>query len=337
MRGRDGESLGLYLTDLHFTKNVPRRRKGDYVQDLMLKLADVGEIVRERQLPRVFLGGDLTHAAIVSLDLGDRMIDEMESWGVPIYVCVGNHDVFGNSLKTLSSTWLGHIFRRSTVVQQLDAIYVGHICIRAVHYDDGIEEFLQSREYSLDSASYFFEKESERQASKPKRVAKRMVEIIHAMIVTEGMHPSARQVHPDDVMTRADLILSGDYHPGWEEPHVRADGTVFVNPGAMCRRSVSESDCQRQVRAVILKADLSVEYVALGSMRPVEKAFDLEGAQTQKVWDSELSDYMTELAEAKVDRVDVRARIEQLAVERELPDDVRLMALERYDQHVEAS
>ncbi len=335
------ESLFLYLTDLHFSKESSRYRIGDFVGDLLLKLNEVGKLVKRHKVPMVIIGGDLTEGPMVSLEMGDRVLDEIEGWGVPVFVVVGNHDVFGNQLKTLDSAWLGHVFRRSKIIQQLDKLYVNDVCIWGVHFNAGIEEELADLKHGTDSAQPLYRNEELFDAKgEPTgefdraRIAEKLVEITHAMVVPGGIHPNARQIDPDEYKTRADLILSGDYHPGWEEVYERADMARFVNPGAFARRTVSDSDCKRQVRVVLVKNDTSTEFLPIECMKPVEEVFDLEAAALSKKKEKELDTFMQALTSTKTERVDVRERIIELAKEQKVPSKIVDMALERYDRKV---
>lgn len=333
------DPLCLYLTDLHFAKEKPRYRVGDFVGDLMAKLEEVGRIIRRTKAPMVVIGGDLTETPMVSLEMGDRMLDELESWEVPIHVVVGNHDVFGNQLKTLPSSWLGHVFRRSKSIQMLSTLYVSDVCIWGVHYDTGIEDRLRDPAHGTESAQLFYNTETLFDAdgnptadADHKPIAEKLVEVVHAMVVPGGMHPDARQIDPVEYHTRADLVLSGDYHPGWPDEHVRMDGTRFVNPGAFARRTVSDSDCNRGVRVVLVRHDLSVEFIALKSMKSAAETFDLEAAAKLKEKEHELKEFVEELGANTAERIDVRERVIEIAKEKKVRNDIRDLALERYDR-----
>lgn len=337
----DADPLLLYLTDLHFSKESSRYRIGDFVGDLLLKLQEVGKLIKRHKVPLVVIGGDLTEGPMVSLEMGDRVLDELESWGVPIYVTVGNHDVFGNQLKTLDSSWLGHVFRRSNVIHQLDKIYVGDVCIWGVHFNTGIEEELADREHSTSSSELFYQDDElfdpEGKSTGEydhKKIAKKLIEVVHAMVVPGGMHPNARQIDPDDYKTQAQLILSGDYHPGWEDVYERMDLRRFVNPGAFARRTVSDSDCMRQVRVVLVRYNLDVEFLPITCMKPVEEVFDLKASKVAKEKEKELNSFMQELTTVTTDKVDVRERVVEIAQEQKAPAKIRDNALERLDRFI---
>lgn len=328
----------LFVTDLHFSGQRPRWRVGNYFQDLLAKLHDIRKIVKDRGIPRVVIGGDVTHSATVSLELGDLIVDAIEGWGVPTYVVPGNHDVFANSYDTMHRSWLGHIFRRSGI-EQLDTIYDGNVCIWGVPYDDGIEERLADLKHSTESSAKMFEDQqlldtAGNPVGEPeyKRIATKLIEVVHAMVVPGGMHPDARQIDPKDYKTRANLVLSGDYHPGWPDVHERMDLTKFVNPGAMARRSSSESDCMRMPRVALVNREMDVEFVGLPSAKPPEEAFDLEGAGQAKEWERNLDEYVDTLMSTATEKVDIRQRIETLAQEDTIDRKVKLEALDRYDR-----
>lgn len=338
-KDRQDDPLLLFITDLHFSGLRPTWRVGNYVQDLLDKLADVKKIVHDHKVPRVIIGGDLTHSYTVSLELGDRVWRTIEDWGVPVYVVVGNHDLSGNELKTLDRTWLGHVLRMSKTIHKLDKIYDGRICIHGIHFDDGVEEYLKTNQSLSDSVRHFYRVEELTDVDgnptgeqDRQEVADELIEVVHAMIVPEGIHPDARQVSIKEVKTMAKLVLSGDYHPGWPAPIERPDLAKFVNPGAMARRSSSESDCMRTPRVVIVRRNLDCEYVDLPSSKSPEDAFDLDGAVSAKKWNKELDKYMGGVSEETPDKIDVRERIEQIAKKQRVKRDIKTRALDEYDK-----
>jgi len=85
----DSDLLFLFVTDIHLSGRKPRWRTDDYVQSLLAKLTEVYKIAEDRDVPRVIIGGDLTEASAISLELGDRAVDIMEASVVPTYVVIG--------------------------------------------------------------------------------------------------------------------------------------------------------------------------------------------------------------------------------------------------------
>lgn len=341
MRAEDErDPLFLFLTDIHFSGQKPRWRLGNYPADILEKVREVGRVAKTNHVPRVIIGGDLTESCLISLELGDALVDAIEGWGLPTYVVVGNHDLFGNSYKTLHRTWLAHVLRRSKSISRLRRLYDGEVAIRAIHFDEGVETFLASQENVTDSVDSLYQTKKILDADgnstgeeQRVKVANRLIDVVHAMIVPKSLPgESSRQILIKDVNTRADLVLSGDYHKGWPDAPRRMDGTVFVNPGALARKTVDEGDYNRTVQIALVRRDLSVEFVPLQTARPTAEAFDVDGAVAHKAWESSVTSQIEGLQSIRTDLVDIRQRIEELAVKNETEPRVKTLALERYDE-----
>ena len=290
-------------------------------------------------MPRVIIGGDITEASAIGLELGDRAVDIMEASTVPTYVVVGNHDLRANSLDTLNSVWLGHIFRRASKVRKLDRIVDGDTAIVGVHFDDGIEDHMRSSDYKLNSSQGFYpevyDSEGE-QVLNIKADVEQLIEVVHAMILPKGAFPDSRSITVDEVRTSANLVLSGDYHAGWPQVITRLDQTHFVNPGALARKSADKSDLSRTPRVALIRRDLSVEFIELKSARPAPEVFDIEGAEANKAHKRSLDEKMKSVRTTEIKKMDVRERIIEVARETKAGPEAKREALDRYDRAVGA-
>jgi hypothetical protein len=331
--------LGLFFTDVHLSGHRPRWRTDDYVKTIMTKLEEVGQIAKKTGAPRVLFGGDLTEGYMIGLPLGDQAIDVMESWDMPTYFVVGNHDLAANSLDTLHRTWIGHIFRRSRKIRQLKRIVDGNTAIVGVHFNDGVEEYLASSEHKFFTSDCFYSKLFDHNgnptgeaSSKPD--IEHVIEVIHAMILPKGELPNSRCVAVDDVKTLAHMVLSGDYHNGWDDVINRMDMVKFVNPGALTRKEASSSDLSRMPRVALIRRNLDVEYIELKSASPPEDVFDIDMAMAEKERKQSLDEYMHEIRDVQIAKVNVRKRIEAVAAEMKASKAVKITALNEYDKHV---
>ena len=97
----------LYLTDTHIRGTSPQNRLDDYQETLKEKLREVASIIKEEKIDYVLHGGDLFDRPDVSVSIVSDFAKIFQSFGVPIYIISGNHDIFGHNPDTLDRTMLG--------------------------------------------------------------------------------------------------------------------------------------------------------------------------------------------------------------------------------------
>ena len=338
--GPDGtDPLFLFLTDIHLSGRRPRWRTDDYITSLLSKLKEAYEIAEKMGAPRVIIGGDITEASAIGLELGDKAVDIMEASDIPTYVVVGNHDLRANSLDTLSSVWLGHIFRRSSKVRKLGRIVDNDTAIVGIHFDDGIEDYLRSSGCKLNSSQGFYPKVFDADGERVLNVkadVEQLIEVVHAMILPKGSFPDSRSIAVNDVRTSAHMVLSGDNHAGWPGVITRLDQTHFINPGALARKSTDKSDLSRIPKVALVRRDLSAEFIELKSAQQAEDVFDIEGATADKEHQRTLDQRMREVRETTVEKIDVRERLVEVAKEMKASPEAKREALDRYDRVIGA-
>ena len=98
----------------------------------------------------------------------------------------------------------------------------------------------------------------------------------HKMIVPEPVpwdHMLIRGIETD-----AQIVCSGDYHPGWPEP-IFENETWWCNPGALARTFRSKEDLTRPVRCAIVDTDdlpkCPIEYIEVPHA-PAEEVYNAE-------------------------------------------------------------
>ncbi|MDJ1630995.1 hypothetical protein QNN00_14240 [Bacillus velezensis] len=87
-----------------------------------------------------------------------------------------------------------------------------------------------------------------------------------------------------DVETTADLVLTGHDHTGYGI-YERADGKTFVNCGAICRLSASQTEITRKIEVLLIdiqnrKYDL--ELIPLQSAKPGEEILDRSAIEREQ-------------------------------------------------------
>lgn len=212
----------LQITDTHVTAKNPSARLDIFYLAVLKKFEELGHIIKRDEIDAVIHTGDLFHTSRVSLKIANQLVEILKSWEVPIYLVPGNHDIDGYNIKTLNQTMLGMLSTAGivTLITRDEAVEFE---------EEGLTIRLEAQEYYEDIdkdilQDYRFEFPRDYN-----------ILAIHSMLLDKPFHPDVRHTLIQDVVTQADLVLSGHYHPGYKEQY--HDGTWFFNPGSLLRGS----------------------------------------------------------------------------------------------------
>lgn len=215
----------LHITDSHGTVKGPESRKDVYYITFLKKLYELGFVVKKLGIDVVVHTGDLFHTARVSDKFAGQVSEMIKSMGIPFYVVPGNHDIEGYTTDTIDQTKLG-LLAKAGVITILDRDNP----IRITTNQDG-EEYtvaISGQEYyaHIDEGNM---KDFEMQQDE----ADLNILAIHAYLTDTPQHPDIKCTMCQDVVSDADLILTGHYHRAFEW----SDGQNLdiFNPGSMLR------------------------------------------------------------------------------------------------------
>lgn len=215
----------LHITDSHGTVKGPESRKDIYYITFLRKLYELGYVIKKEKIDIVIHTGDLFHTARVSDKFAGQVSEMIKSWQIPVYVVPGNHDIEGYTTDTIDQTKLG-LLAKAGVINLLDrdnplnitATQNGEeytIAISGQEYYAHIDEGnMQDFEMQQDEADF-------------------NILAIHGYIADTPQHPDIKCTMCQDVVTDADIILTGHYHRQFEW----SDGQNLdiFNPGSMMR------------------------------------------------------------------------------------------------------
>lgn len=215
----------LHITDSHGTAKGPESRKDIYYITFLKKMYELGFVVKKLGIDMIIHSGDLFHTARVSDKFAGQVSEMIKSMGVPFYVVPGNHDIEGYTTDTIDQTKLG-LLAKAGVVTILDR----NNPIRITANQDG-EEYtvaISGQEYyaHIDEGNM---QDFEMQQDE----ADLNILAIHGYLADTPQHPDIKCTMCQDVITDADLILTGHYHRAFEW----SDGQNLdiFNPGSMMR------------------------------------------------------------------------------------------------------
>lgn len=207
----------LIFTDSHIRASTPRSRIDDYPVAMWHKFQLISEIIINRGIDAVLIGGDLFDSPDPSTSIVNSYLQLFTYWNVPIYSIVGSHDKFGYNNDTLYRTGLGTLIA-SGVIKLLDNN------TQSIGYNTQIAGVSHSYDLDENSATDYYCKKTN-----PNEY---FIQLCHGMIVAGpwgfGKHTNVR-----DIRTDADLCVCGHYHPGFDPIQVK--DTMVINVGSLGR------------------------------------------------------------------------------------------------------
>ena len=214
----------LHITDSHGTVKGPESRKDIYYITFLRKLYELGYVVKKEKIDMVIHTGDLFHTARVSDKFAGQVSEMIKSWQVPVYVVPGNHDIEGYTTDTIDQTKLG-LLAKAGVIQLLDRD--NPITITANQDGEEYTVAISGQEYYMhidEGNMQDFEMQQDE--------ADFNILAIHGYIADTAQHPNIKCTMVGDIVTDADVILTGHYHRQfeWNGPDVD-----IYNPGSMMR------------------------------------------------------------------------------------------------------
>lgn len=209
-------------------------------------------------------GGDLFHTPDVSNKFTGEIAQIIKSWGVDTYVVPGNHDLYGYNISTLYNTKLG-LLETTGVIKILDRLHP--LILKRGNFRIGID----GQEYYED-----IDKGNPADFSVTDLSVDLNILVYHGMLLDHKFFSGVPHTLIDDVITSADLVLAGHYHPGFAQ--VELNDTTYCNPGSGLRiENTAENRANVPKMAVIdideNSAEFTIKYVPYASAKPGDDVF----------------------------------------------------------------
>lgn len=219
----------LHITDSHGTVKGPESRKDIYYITFLKKLYELGLIIKKHNIKMVIHTGDLFHTARVSDKFAGQVSEMIKAMNIPFYVVPGNHDIEGYTTDTIDQTKLG-LLAKAKVVTILDRNNPINITVN--ENDDSYTIAISGQEYyaHIDEGNY---QDFEMQQDK----ANINILAIHGYIADTPQHPDIKCTMTNNIISDADIILTGHYHRQFEYHN---DDFSIYNPGSMMRVEQTE-------------------------------------------------------------------------------------------------
>lgn len=314
----------LYLTDTHIRGTSPKNRLDDYCETLKEKLKEISNIVKEEKVDFVLHGGDLFDRPDVSVSIVSEFAQIFQSFGVPIYIISGNHDIFGHNPDTLDRTMLGllcnlgimHLVNYKKIILEKDSLRVQ---LTGSPYIYSMDELSNRDNYKVTEVD---------------ESCKYAIHMTHGFLIDKPFMKEVSHTLIDDIKdTKADITLGGHYHFGFKT--VELDNKYFVNPGALIRISNSKIEMKRRPKVDIISLceDIHIEERYLKSAKPGEEVLDRSEMERHQFKGIKMAEFKESIeASANYKSLDIFDLLLRISKSENISEEVKSEALKRVEE-----
>lgn len=314
----------LYLTDTHIRGTNPKNRLDDYCETLKEKLKEISNIIKEEKVDYVLHGGDLFDRPDVSVSIVSEFAQIFQSFGVPIYIISGNHDIFGHNPDTLDRTMLGllcnlgimHLVNYKKIILEKDNLRVQ---LTGSPYIYSMDELSNRDNYKVTEVD---------------ESCKYAIHMTHGFLIDKPFMKEVSHTLIEDIKdTKADITLGGHYHFGFKT--VEIDNKFFVNPGALIRISNSKIEMKRRPKVDIINLgeEIKIEERYLKSAKPGEEVLDRSEMERHQFKGIKMAEFKESIeASANYKSLDIFDLLLRISKSENISEEVKNEALKRVEE-----
>lgn len=314
----------LVVGDIHLSKGAPGRRTSTYMHDILVKLDATVSICQTKAVDAVVWVGDIYHnprADKVPHELTKAVSIRARSYGVPLYVVPGNHDMRAGDLDSV------YVSQPIALLDELPNVTL--LRWDPVKIGDGVTL------YPVPGVPHIPIDEYRRKYPSPVTPKGFNFFAVHQSIARDGAgsmpfaHVGADEF--SEVFPWADLVAYGHLHEdyGWYE----VGGVTFCNFGSICRGTISESDLKKEPKVYIFEVTggtTSFDAVEVFTLphRPAVEVFELKEYLDQKSKQSEMNEFAASIQRISVARFSVDEVISSIDSRDDIEDQVRSYSID---------
>lgn len=282
---------GLYFTDSHDMGRNPGARIDDYHKAIINKFLEIEQVAYANDVDFITHGGDWFHTPRVAYSLYNehqRILRRIRKRGIKFYFVPGNHDLYGYSMDTINQTAVGSLANAGLITLLTDKrthkIDMGTytVVLHGKQYHAEIDDNPMIDYYVKKKGDYDFL-------------------FSHGMLLEKPFHPDVRHTLTTQVVTEADAVFNGHYHPGYDMHEV--NDTLFVNPGSTGRDEGSKDSLQRIPQYAMIEVDdqgFSVDFHKFAVAQKGTDVFDTSVTKMKKQHTRDLDAFKQTINDALV-------------------------------------
>lgn len=346
----------LFFGDKHERVSTPENRIGDYQEEIRLKTQEIIDIGKRNKVTAFLQPGDFWDTPNPPLDYASKVMkrwtnidlfgsldklvtgneDEIREVAnsfkkdyIPMVGVVGNHELFGNNIKTLPKTMAGFINKLGLTkfaTKENPVFFTTEdglkIAITGTHYHIDIDSPEHIDDYIV-----------------KEKLGDYHIHIVHGMLSDKDMGKYIRHTLLDKIRhTKADITLTGHDHIGF--PITEIDGKYFANPGAIPRLSNDLKEIKREPKVILIdiskKDGMKLTEVPLTSAKKGELVLDRKKITEKKAKEEKLEEFKKAVRNADMKKTaDITEIVRDIADNKKLPKEVKDSVIKRLSEKIE--
>lgn len=346
----------LYFGDKHERPDVPENRTDDYHASVNAKTEEIKSLARKHKVRALLQPGDFLHKPKYSHEflgelvkrwstvdiyevMGDMMsgklsnedvAEKLKEW-TPILGAVGNHELYGESLKSYPKTSLSFLEKIGFMhfpTREKPYIFTGEdgltVAVTATSYDIGMDSDDRLEDYIVDE-----------------KAGDIHIHIVHGYLTNKDMGNMFPHTVLDAIAhkTKADLTISGHDHIGF--PLTEVDGKYFINPGAPVRMKNDKKEMKRRPKVLLIEATkengLSMKTIYLKSAMKGEEVLSREKVEERDARNAQMEEIKSIVNKAQLSGgANIKEIIAEIASNKNLDDDIKDKAIELVSDKMDA-
>jgi DNA repair exonuclease SbcCD nuclease subunit len=308
----------LYFCDSHIRGTNPRARVDDYPEALKMKLREVFYLAAKHSCDAIICGGDLFDRPDTAYAVAGEFAAVLAECPVQIYVCPGNHEIYGYNLDTLNRSVLGF----------LDQINLVQILSREpVVLRNQVTVYLTGQGFYHD-----IDRSPADYQTGVSRIDGFKVHVVHGMLVEKPLPYEVAHTLISQVKTDAHVILGAHEHIGFGLRR-RNDGVWFCNPGALSRTTAKAEEFYRPIQVALFEFSLGgikAELIGLSCAQPGTEVLSRDHLAQLAEREERMNHFLSLLvAEGESKFLEIREIVDDITWRESIPAAVRDEALRR--------
>lgn len=338
----------IYFGDRHERPDIPENRTDDYRATGNAKNEEIKELARKHKVKALLQPGDFLHKPKLSLEfLGDLVkrwstIDIYETMGelmtgnlsvdevaerlkdwTPIVGAIGNHELYGESLKSYPKTSLAFLEKIGFMhfpTKDKPFIFTDEngltVAITATSYDIGMDSDDRLDDYIIEE-----------------KAGDIHIHIVHGFLTNRDMGNMFPHTVLDKIakQTKADLTISGHDHIGF--PLTEVDGKYFINPGSPIRMKNDKKEMSRRPKVLLIEATketgLSIKTIYLKSAPKGEDVLSREKVEERNARNAQMDEIKSIVNKAQVSGgTNITEIIRDIGINKKIDEEIRNEAIQ---------
>ena len=311
----------LVVGDVHYRGTNPRARLDNFQEAISEKLLEVNELAIEHEVDGVLQVGDLFDSPGVGYSVVAELARILQQSHYPWYTVAGNHDIYGANQESLRRTPLGLLVGLGIVELVSDEIKTPVRLLGDRHFVG-----ITGRGYSVDTdgCSEWYSYPSDCKSPDHDTT----INIVHGMLLDKPFGYDIKHQVIDNIPNPADITIVGHEHTGFGAI-CRPDGKWFINPGALCRLSASNTEINRTVQVALLeiKEDLLYDNISVKMIpihaQPGHVVLSREHIEQAEIRNERLETFLRLLgSESEAKYLELEEIMDGISKKENIPEDV---------------